>query len=152
MKAVMFVCHGNICRSPTAEFVMKDILKRKGKDGLITVASSATSAEELGNAVYPPARRVLEKHGINCEGKRAVSLKKDDYGKYDIFVCMDGRNVANALRIFGSDPDGKITLLTSAAGKSGEIEDPWYSGNFDGVYDQIRECCESLAEKLFSLQ
>lgn len=152
MKAVMFVCHGNICRSPTAEFVMKDILKRKGNDGLITVASSATSAEELGNVVYPPARRVLEKHGINCAGKRAVRLKKDDYGKYDIFVCMDGRNVANALRIFGSDPDGKITLLTSAAGKSGEIEDPWYSGNFDGVYDQIRECCETLVEKLFSRQ
>ena len=148
MKAVMFVCHGNICRSPTAEFVMKDILKRKGKDGLITVASSATSAEELGNAVYPPARRVLEKHGINCEEKRAVRLKKDDYGKYDLFVCMDGHNVANALRIFGSDPDSKITLLTSATGKSGDIEDPWYSGNFDGVYNQIRECCEALAEKI----
>lgn len=148
MKAVMFVCHGNICRSPTAEFVMKDILKRK--DGLITVASSATSAEELGNAVYPPARRVLEKHGINCGEKRAVRLKKDDYGKYDLFVCMDGRNAANALRIFGSDPDGKITLLTSAAGKSGDIEDPWYSGNFDGVYRQIRDYCESLAEKLLN--
>lgn len=121
MKAVMFVCHGNICRSPTAEFVMKDILKRKGKDGIVTVASSATSAEELGNSVYPPARRVLEKHGINCGGKRAVRLKKDDYSKYDLFVCMDGCNAANALRIFGSDPDGKIILLTSAAERSGEI-------------------------------
>lgn len=147
MKAVMFVCHGNICRSPTAEFVMKDILKRKGKDGIVTVASSATSAEELGNSVYPPARRVLEKHGINCGGKRAVRLKKDDYSKYDLFVCMDGRNAANALRIFGSDPDGKIILLTSAAERSGEIEGPWYSGAFDEVYSQIRECCEVLAEK-----
>ena len=90
---------------------------------------------------------MLEKHGINCGGKRAVRLKKDDYSKYDLFVCMDGRNAANALRIFGSDPDGKIILLTSAAKRSGEIEDPWYSGAFDEVYSQIRECCEVLAEK-----
>ena len=95
----MFVCHGNICRSPTAEFVMKDILKRKGKDGIATVASSATSAEELGNSVYPPARRVLEKHGINCGGKRAVRLKKDDYSKYDLFVWTQCRKRASHIRV-----------------------------------------------------
>lgn len=150
MKKVMFVCHGNICRSPTAEFVLKDILKKRGAEDRIFVESSATSGEELGNPVYPPARRVLEKHGIDCNGKRAVRLKKEDYEKYDLFVCMDGRNVSNALRIFGSDPKNKVVLLTSFGDGGGEIEDPWYSDRFDEVFTQIRKNCLSLAEKLLT--
>ena len=148
MRAIMFVCHGNICRSPTAEFVMKDILEKRGKGKDFFISSAATSGEELSNPVYPPARRVLERHGIDCRGKRAVRLKKEDYGKYDLFVCMDGRNVANTLRIFGSDPEHKIVKLASFAGTTDDVEDPWYSDRFEEVYGQIREYCLVLAEKL----
>ena len=112
------------------------------------VISDGLSRDELSNPVYPPARRVLERHGIDCRGKRAVRLKKEDYGKYDLFVCMDERNVANTLRIFGSDPEHKIVKLASFAGTTDDVEDPWYSDRFEEVYGQIREYCLALAEKL----
>ena len=125
---IMFVCHGNICRSPMGEFILKDMLKIEGISG-VTVASSATSTEEIwngiGNPVYPPARAELKKHGISCEGKRAVQLKKIDYEKYDVFYCMDSSNVRNALRIFGSDPDNKVKKLLSLAGEDRDVADPW---------------------------
>ncbi len=115
MKIVMFVCHGNICRSPMAEFIFKDMLEKCGRDSEFVVASSATSTEEIrngiGNSVYPPAKAELAKHGISCEGKKAVQLKKSDYDNYDMFLCMNSRNITNTMRIFGGDPDNKVRRL-----------------------------------------
>ena len=152
MKRIMFVCHGNICRSPMAEFVFKDMLKKQGIDGGYVVASSATSTEEIwngiGNPVYPPAKAELLKHGITCEGKRAVQLKKSDYDKYDIFLAMDSMNVRNIGRIFGSDPLGKVHKLMDLTDRSGDVADPWYSGRFDVAYRDIYEGCEALLKKL----
>ncbi len=112
---IMFVCHGNICRSPMAEFIMKDLVKKQGLEDRFEIVSSATSTEEIwngiGNPVYPPARAELAKHGLSCDGKRAVQLQKSDYGKYDLFVGMDGANIRNMIRIFGSDPNRKIHKL-----------------------------------------
>ena len=116
----MFVCHGNICRSPMAEFIFKDLVEKQGVADRFVIASSATSTEEIwngiGNPVYPPAKAELKKHGLSCNGKRAVQLKKSDYDKYDIFIGMDSANIRNMLRIFGGDPDGKVrkTLDTTA--------------------------------------
>ena len=115
MIKIMFVCHGNICRSPMAEFIFKYMLKKCGREKEFAVSSSATSTEEIwngiGNPVYPPAQEELANHGILCKGKRAVQLKKSDYDKYDFFFCMDSRNVTNTMRIFGSDPDHKVRKL-----------------------------------------
>ena len=152
MKRIMFVCHGNICRSPMAEFIMKDMLVRAGLEKDAFVSSSATSSEEIwngvGNPIYPPAREMLKKHGISCEGKRAVQLKPSDYGKYDIFICMDNNNVRNALRIFGSDRENKVKKLMDYTARGGEVADPWYSGNFQVTYRDIYEGCTALLEEI----
>lgn len=133
---IMFVCHGNICRSPMAEFILKDMLIKNGITD-VCVASCATSTEEIwngiGNPVYPPAREELKKHGISCEGKRAVQLKKSDYERYDVFYCMDSANVRNAMRIFGSDPENKVKKLLGIK----DVADPWYSDRFDVAYNDI---------------
>ena len=138
---VMFVCHGNICRSPMAEFIFKKMIKEQGRSEDFVVASSATSTEEIisgiGNPVYLPARAELLKHGISCEGKRAVQLTKADYDKYDLFLCMDSYNVKNALRIFGSDPCHKVKKLMTYAGTEADVADPWYTGNFEITYSDI---------------
>lgn len=148
MKRIMFVCHGNICRSPMAEFILKDMLKKCGREAEFIVASSATSTEEIwngiGNPVYPPAKTELAKHGISCEGKRAVQLKKTDYDKYDLFLCMDIRNVTNTMRIFGSDPDNRVRKLL----KNKDVSDPWYTDRFDVAYNDIFEGCRQLLENL----
>ena len=136
MIKVLFVCHGNICRSPMAEFIMKDLVKKAGREWEFEIASAATSTEEIGNPVYPPAREELAKHGLSCGGKRAVQLKKSDYGEYDLFLCMDSNNLRNALRIFGSDPEGKVRKLLDYAG-GGDVADPWYSDRFDIAYRDI---------------
>ena len=153
MKKIMFVCHGNICRSPMAEFIMKDMLVRAGLEKDAFVSSSATSSEEIwngvGNPIYPPAREMLKKHGISCEGKRAVLLKSSDYDKYDIFICMDNNNVRNAIRIFGSDRENKVKKLMDYTARGGEVADPWYSGNFDVAYNDIQEGCKALFKELF---
>ena len=145
---LMFVCHGNICRSPMAEFMMKELLRQAGLEGAVFVTSSATSTEEIwngiGNPVYPPAKRELLKHGITCDGKRAVQLQKSDYGIYDLFLCMDGNNVRNALRILGSDKDGKIKKLMSLAGEDRDVADPWYTDDFTTAYNDIYRGCEAL--------
>ena len=147
----MFVCHGNICRSPMAEFIAADMIKKRGLDGKIAVASSAVSTEEIwggvGNPVYPPARRELEKHGLSCKGKRAVQLKKDDYGKFDAFIVMDTQNLRGAMRIFGSDPEGKVCKLLDFCG-GGDVADPWYSGDFELTYREIERGCTALIERL----
>ena len=152
MVKIMFVCHGNICRSPMAEFIFKDMIHKKGMSDRFLVASSATSTEEIwngvGNPVYPPARAELAKHGLSCDGKRAVQVRKSDYDKYDLFVCMDGNNVRNALRIFGSDPDGKIRKLMDYTSRGGDVADPWYSDRFDIAYNDIYEGCEALLKAL----
>ncbi|MCM1227443.1 MAG: low molecular weight phosphotyrosine protein phosphatase [Clostridium sp.] len=148
MKRIMFVCHGNICRSPMAEFIFKDMLKKCGRETELAAASSATSTEEIwngiGNPVYPPAREELEKHGVSCNGKRAVQLKISDYDKYDMFICMDERNVKNAIRIFGGDPDNKVSKLL----KNKDVSDPWYTNRFDAAYDDIFDGCRQLLESL----
>ena len=149
---IMFVCHGNICRSPMAEFIFKDMLRRSKLSDSFTVSSSATSTEEIyngvGNPVYEPARAELEKHGISCKGKRAVQLRRDDYDKYDLFVGMDSRNIRNMYRILGSDPDGKICKLMDFTDRGGDVSDPWYSRNFEIAYRDIYDGCKALLEKL----
>lgn len=148
MIRVMFVCHGNICRSPMAEFVFKNILQKCGRETEFIVASSATSTEEIwngiGNPVYPPAKAELAKHGISCKGKRAVQLKKSDYVRYDLFVCMDSRNITNTMRIFGGDPNKKVRKLL----KNKDVSDPWYTNRFDIAYNDIYEGCCQLLEDL----
>lgn len=147
---IMFVCHGNICRSPMAEFIMRDLAKKAGKD--IVVSSSATSTEEIwngiGNPVYPPAKAMLDLHGISCEGKRAVQLQKSDYDKYDLFVGMDSANIRNMHRILGGDPEGKIKKLMDYTGRGGDVADPWYSDRFDVAYNDIFEGCTALLKSL----
>ena len=150
---IMFVCHGNICRSPMAEFIFKKLLEEKGIFGY-TVASSATSTEEIwggmGNPVYPPAKEELAKHGISCKGKRAVQLKRDDYKKYDLFVGMDNVNIRNMERIFGGDPEKKIHKLMDYTDRGGDVADPWYSDRFDVAYRDIYEGCSALLDSLLA--
>ncbi len=148
MNKIMFVCHGNICRSPMAEFIFKKIVSSNYKDNEFFVSSSATSSEEIwqgkGNPVYPPAKRELLKHGITCEGKRAIKLTAEDYEKYDLFVCMDTANVRNATAILNGDKQGKIKKLLSFAGRDDDVADPWYSDRFDIAYEDINEGCQAL--------
>ena len=150
---IMFVCHGNICRSPMAEFIFKKLLEEKEITGY-TVASSATSTEEIwggmGNPVYPPAKEELAKHGISCKGKRAVQLKRDDYKKYDLFVGMDNVNIRNMERIFGGDPEKKIHKLMDYTDRGGDVADPWYSDRFDVAYRDIYEGCLALLDTLLA--
>lgn len=148
MIKIMFVCHGNICRSPMAEFIMKDMLKKANIPAV--VSSSATSTEEIwngvGNPVYPPAKAELLQHGLTCEGKRAVQLKREDYEKYDLFVGMDSANIRNMHRILGGDKDGKIRKLMDYTSRGGDVADPWYSDRFDVAYRDIYDGCKALLE------
>ena len=152
MIRIMFVCHGNICRSPMAEFIMKDLVKKAGREKEFVIASSATSTEEIwgdvGNPVYPPAKRELMRHGLSCEGKRAVQIKKSDYDKWDHILCMDSKNLRNLYRIFGADPEGKVRKLMSLTGSDADVSDPWYTGDFEGVYEDIYRGCKALFSSL----
>ena len=152
MIKILFICHGNICRSPMAEFVLKDMVRQEGIAEQFLIQSAATSTEEIwngiGNPVYPPAREELRKHGISCEGKRAVQVTKKDYGKYDYIFGMDQRNMRNMLRIFGGDPAGKVRPLLEMAGRRGDIADPWYTGNFQLTYSDIEESCKGFLQYL----
>ena len=145
---IMFVCHGNICRSPMAEFIFKDLVKKQGVAERFSIASSATSTEEIwngtGNPVYPPAKAELARHGLSCDGKRAVQLQKSDYDKYDLFIGMDSANIRNMLRIFGGDPDRKVRKLMDDTDRGGDVADPWYSGHFDVAYRDIYDGCTAL--------
>ena len=148
IRKIMFVCHGNICRSPMAEFVLKNMLAERGVLSEFTVSSSATSTEEIwgniGNPVYPPARAELLKHGISCEGKRAVQLKKADYENYDLFLAMDDANVRNIHLIFGTDPDNKVKKLMSYTSRGGSVLDPWYTRDFAATYRDVFDACTAL--------
>lgn len=149
---IMFVCHGNICRSPMAEYIFKDMLQKKNLYSKYIVSSCATSTEEIwkgqGNPVYPPAKAELARHGIDCTGKRAVQLQKDDYGKYDIFIGMDNNNIRNIHKIFGCDPQNKVCKLMDFTGRGGDVADPWYSNRFDVAYKDIYDGCAALFEYL----
>ena len=149
MTKILFVCHGNICRSPMAEFVMKDLARRKGLADMFVIASAATSREEIGNPVYPPARRKLAEHGISCAGHAARQMTRRDYEHFDRILGMDHANIRNIQRIAGGDPDGKITLLLDHAGRPGqEVADPWYTGDFDAAWEDILAGCEGLLAEL----
>ena len=152
MIRILFVCHGNICRSPMAEFVFRKKAAERGVSHLFSVASAATSTEEIrngvGNPVYPPARRELEKHGITCEGKRAVQVKKGDYAAYDYLLCMDGNNIRNLTRIIGSDPEGKVFRFMEPTDRGGDVADPWYTDRFDETYRDVDEGCDAWLDRL----
>ncbi|MCM1039754.1 MAG: low molecular weight phosphotyrosine protein phosphatase [Roseburia sp.] len=151
MIKILFVCHGNICRSPMAEFILKDMVARRGLADRFEIASAATSTEEIwngiGNPVYPPAREELARHGIRCDGKRAVQLKRSDYDYYDYLIGMDTMNIRNMERMTGhkrgEDPH-KIILLLEYAKRADSITDPWYSGDFEATYRDLVEGCEAL--------
>ena len=150
MTKILFVCHGNICRSPMAEFVMKDLVKKAGLEGQFQIASAATSTEEIGNPVYPPARRKLAEHGISCAGKTARQLTKADYAQYDLLIGMDRANIRNMNRICGGDPDGKIKLLLSYTDRPGDVADPWYTDDFDATWQDVMEGCQGLLKSILS--
>ena len=144
MTKILFVCHGNICRSPMAEFVMKKLVREAKLDKEIYIASAATSREEIGNPVYPPARRELLSHGITCSGKTAVQMTAADYDRYDYIVIMDGNNRRNIMRIIGSDPDNKVHRLMDYTDRPHDVADPWYTGDFELTYSDIDEGCRAL--------
>ena len=148
MTRILFVCHGNICRSPMAEFVMKDMVEKAGLSKEIRVASAATTAEEIGNPVYPPARKKLAEHGISCEGKTARRLRYPDYGQYDLIIGMDRENLEDMRRICLGDPEGKIHLLMDYTGRPGDVADPWYTRDFDATWRDVEEGCRGLLEQL----
>ena len=145
---IMFVCHGNICRSPMAEFMMKDLVRQRGVAGRFEIASAATSTEELGNPVYPPARRKLAEHGLRCDGKTAVQMKKADYDRYDVIVCMDSYNLRNMSRITGGDPEGKFIRLLDLTPLARDVADPWYTDDFDATWRDLEVGCAALLEHL----
>ena len=148
MMKILFVCHGNICRSPMAEFVMKDLVREAGLEDVFTVASAATSTEEIGNPVYPPARRKLAEHGIRCDGHAARQLKKADYAAWDLLIGMDNANFRNMNRICGGDPEGKIHLLMDYTDRPGEVADPWYTDNFEATWRDVNAGCRGLLTAL----
>ena len=146
MIKVLFICHGNICRSPMAEFVMKDLVKKAGLEGEFEIASAATSTEEIGNPVNPAARRKLSEHGISCAGKTARQLKKSDYACYDYLVGMDSANLRNMHRMCGGDPEEKLSLLLDWTNRPGSVADPWYTGDFEATWRDVTEGCQGLLE------
>ncbi|MBR7067452.1 MAG: low molecular weight phosphotyrosine protein phosphatase [Bacteroidales bacterium] len=151
MERILFVCHGNICRSPMAEFVMKHLVSQAGLDAHFEIASAATSTEELGNSVYPPARQKLAEHGISCAGKTARQITRADYSHFDHIVAMDRNNLRNIGRMLGDDPQRKVSLLLSHAGRPGcEVADPWYTGDFEATWCDVLDGCQGLLSKLRS--
>ena len=152
MTKILFVCHGNICRSPMAEFCMKDLARKAGVSDRLEIASAATSTEEIwngiGNPVYPPARRELARHGLSCEGKRAVQMTRADYGKYDLLIGMDHGNLRDMRRICGGDPEGKIHLLLDFTDHPADVADPWWTGDFETTWRDVEEGCQALLNQL----
>lgn len=150
MVRILFICHGNICRSPMAEFVMKDLVQKAGLEDQFQIASAATSSEEIGNPVYPPARRKLAEHDIDCTGKTARRLKNEDYGQYDLLIGMDRANLRNMRRICGGDCNGKMHLLMEFTGRPGDVADPWYTNDFETTWLDVLAGCGRLLEWLIS--
>ena len=148
MIKILFVCHGNICRSPMAEFIMRDLAERSGYGDEIFTASAATSTEEIGNPVHGGTERVLRRLGISCAGKHAVQMTKRDYRDYDFLIGMDDWNLRNMRRIVGGDPDGKLFRLLDFTSSPHEVADPWYTGDFETTYHDVKEGCEALLHYL----
>lgn len=148
MIKVLFICHGNICRSPMAERVFADLVRRAGREYAFEIASAATSREELGNPIYPPVARLLRAHGIDAEGHAARQVTAADYAYYDHLVLMDENNRRNLLRLLGGDPDGKVSKLLSWAGRSSDVADPWYTRDFEATYRDVLQGCTAMLEQL----
>lgn len=148
MKKILFICHGNICRSPMAEFVMKRLVTEAGLEAQFEIASAATSTEEIGNPVYPPARRKLAEHGIACAGKTARQITRADYQHYDHIIAMDHNNLRNLRRLLGDDTEGKISLLMDYTSRPGDVADPWYTGDFEATWRDVMEGCTGLLERI----
>ena len=148
MIRVLFICHGNICRSPMAEFVMKDLVQKAGLSRQIQVDSAATSSEEIGNSIHYGTRRKLQEKGIPFDDHRARRMTKRDYETYDLLIGMETMNIRNMMRITQGDPLHKISRILDHTPHPRDIDDPWYTGNFDITYEQIREGCEALLQKL----
>ncbi len=148
MNKILFICHGNICRSPMAEFIMKDLVKKAGLESKFQIESAATSTEEIGNPVYPPARRKLAKHGINCSGKRARQLLNSDYKKYDLLIGMDNSNLRCMYKICGGDFADKMHLLLDFTDHPGEVADPWYTDDFEETWQNVLAGCQGLLDTL----
>ncbi|RHV70515.1 MULTISPECIES: low molecular weight protein-tyrosine-phosphatase [Clostridia] len=144
MIKVLFICHGNICRSPMAEFVMKDLVKKAGLADQFEIASAATSREEIGNPVHRGTRNKLKQYGISVDGKYAVQMTSADYRYYDYIIAMERYNLRNMERFVHGDPDHKVHLLLDFTDRKGDIADPWYTGNFDETYDDVLEGCQGL--------
>ena len=148
MTRILFICHGNICRSPMAEMVMKELVRRKHLEHCFDIASCATSTEEIGNPVYPPARAELARQNIPCARRGARQITRLDYEEYDLLICMDGNNLRNLRRIIPSDPAGKVHKLMEYAGSNADVADPWYTDRFDICYNDILSGCEGLLNSL----
>lgn len=148
MIRILFVCLGNICRSPMAEYFMKDLVEKEGLAHCFHIESAATSSEEWGNPVYPPARRMLAQHGIACHGHAARQLRRQDYDRYDYLIGMETANIRNMLRITGGDGDGKISRLLDHTARPGDVADPWYTGDFEATWRDVNDGCRALLEEL----
>ncbi|MCD8020809.1 MAG: low molecular weight phosphotyrosine protein phosphatase [Clostridiales bacterium] len=148
MINVLFICHGNICRSPMAEFIFKDMVEKRGLADNFTIESCATSTEEIGRSLHPGARAKLDQMGIPHQRRRARRLTKKDYEDFDYLLCMDEWNVRNTRRIIRKDPDDKVHMLLEYAGQRREIADPWYTDNFDETYDDLILGCEAFLQYL----
>ena len=152
MIKILFICHGNICRSPMAEFVMRDMVRKAGLENAFYIASAATSTEEIGNPVHWGTREKLKSVGISTAGKTAVQMKKRDYADFDLLIGMDNWNIRNILRITGGDPEGKVHKLLEYAGSDGEVADPWYTGDFESTYRDVTAGCSGLLKMLTASQ
>ena len=157
MFRILFICWGNICRSPMAEFIMKDLVEKNGLSSEFYIESAATSTEEIGNPIYPPAKSELARHKIGVPGnelglsqKRARQMTRADYDRFDYIIGMENLNLSYMNRILGGDPEGKVHLMMDFTDHPEDIDDPWYTGDFSGVYKQILEGCECLLKKCIS--
>jgi protein-tyrosine phosphatase len=148
MTRILFVCHGNICRSPMAEFIFKDMVNKAGRSAEFEIASAATSTEEIGNPVYPPVRKILKEHGIDCAGKTARQLTRSDYEYYDLLIGMDSANLRNMCHICGGDPQDKTRLLMDFTDRPGDVADPWYTRDFNATWHDVEDGCERLLNPL----